>query len=129
MVKSDQTTLAVVCLLLPGIPDPQEAHMYAQAIRTQRDDDASARQCIEAAIARRKDEFALSQVAWTADYGYILKFHLGAVEVVRTAVEMLVFEESWRMDIMLHGVRLTFNALAPSSEAFGRRVRAAHPSG
>ena len=35
---------------------------------------------------------------------------------------MLVFEESWRMDRMLHGVRLTFKALAPSSEAFARRV-------
>jgi hypothetical protein len=79
---------------------------------TQLDDDASARQCIEAAIARRKDEFALSHVFWTADYGYIVKFHLGAVEVVRTAVEMLVFEESWRMTRMLDGVRLTFKALA-----------------
>ena len=86
--------------------------MEAQAIRTKRDDDA--RQCIEAAIARRKEEFALSHVAWTADYGYIVKFHLGAVEVVRTAVEMLVFEESWRMDRMLDGVRLTFKALTPS---------------
>jgi len=103
--------------------------MKAQAIRTQRDDDASARQCIEAAIARRKDEFALSHVAWTADYGYIVKFRQGLDDVVRTAVEMLVFEESTRMDRMLDGVRQTFEALAPSSEAFARRVRAAHPSG
>jgi hypothetical protein len=28
---------------------------------------------------------------------------------------MLVFEESWRMDRMLDGVRLTFEALAPSA--------------
>ena len=82
--------------------------MEAQAIRTKRDD---ARQCIEAAFARRKDEFALSHVAWTADYGYIVKFRQGLDDVVRTAVEMLVFEESWRMERMLDGVRLTFKAL------------------
>jgi hypothetical protein len=79
---------------------------------TQVDDDA--RQRIEAAIARRKDEFALSHVFWTADYGYIVRFRLGGVDVVRTAVEMLVFEESSRMDRMLDGVGLTFKALAPS---------------
>lgn len=101
--------------------------MEAQAIRTQGDDDA--RQCIEAAIARRKDEFALSHVVWTADYGYIVKFRLGLDDVVRSAVDMLVFEEPWRMDRMLDGVRLTFKALAPSSDAFARCVRATHPSG
>jgi hypothetical protein len=102
--------------------------MEAQAIRTKRDDDV--RQCIEAAIARRKDEFALRDLVWTSDgYGYIVKFRLGLDDVVRTAVEMLVFEESSRMDRMLDGVRHTFKALAPSSEAFARRVRAAHPSG
>jgi hypothetical protein len=86
--------------------------MEAQAIRTRRADDA--RQRIEAAIARRKDEFALGHVVWAADYGYVVRFHLGAVDVVRTAVEILVFEESSRMDRMLDGVRLTFKALAPS---------------
>ena len=82
--------------------------MEAQAIHTQRDDDV--RQRIEAAIARRKDEFALSHVVCTADYGYIVKFRLGVVDVVRTAVDMLVFEESWRIDRMLDGVHLTFKA-------------------
>jgi hypothetical protein len=96
--------------------------MEAQAIRTKREDDV--RQCIEAAIARRKDEFALRHVAWTADYGYIVTFRLGVFDVMRTAVEMLVFEESWRMDRMLDGVRLTFKALAPSSEAFALRSTA-----
>jgi hypothetical protein len=94
--------------------------MEAQAIRTQRDD--GTRQCIEAAIARRKDEFALSHVVWTADYGYIVKFRLGLDDVLRSAVDMLVFEESWRMDRMLDGVRLTFKALAPPSDAFVRRL-------
>jgi hypothetical protein len=84
--------------------------MQAQATRTKRDDDV--RQCIEAAIARRKDVFAVSYVVWTADYGYVVKFRLGVCDVVRTAVEMLVFEESWRMERMLDGVRLTFKALA-----------------
>jgi hypothetical protein len=82
--------------------------MEAQAIQTQPDDDV--RQRIATAIARRKDEFALSHVVWTADYGYIVKFRLGVVDVVRTAVDMLVFEESWRINRMLDGVHLAFKA-------------------
>jgi len=35
------------------------------------------RRAIEAALARRKDEFALSRLVVTAD-GYIVKFRLGA---------------------------------------------------
>ena len=88
--------------------------MEAQAIRTKRDDDV--RQCIETAIARRKDEFALRDLVWAADgYGYIVKFRLGLDDVVRTAVQMLVFEESSGIDRMLDGVRLTFKALASGS--------------
>jgi hypothetical protein len=95
--------------------------MEAQAIRTKRDDDV--RHCIEAAIARRNEEFAIRDLVWTADgYGYIVKFRLGLDDVVRTGVEMLVFEESSRMDRMLDGVRLTFKALAASSDAFVRRL-------
>jgi hypothetical protein len=81
--------------------------MEAQAIRTKRDDDV--RHGIEAAIARRRDEFALRDLVWTADgYGYIVKFRLGLDDVVRTGVQM--------------GVRLTFKALASSSDALGRRL-------
>lgn len=95
--------------------------MEAQAIRSKRDDDA--RHCLEAALARRKEEFALRDLVWTADgYGYIVKFRLGLDDVVRTGVQMLVFEESSRMDRMLDGVRLTFKALASSSDAFVRRL-------
>ena len=95
--------------------------METQAIRTKRDDDV--RHCIEAAIARRKEEFAIRDLVWTADgYGYIVKFRLGLDDVVRTGVEMLVFEESSRMDRMLDGVRVTFKALAASSDAFVRRL-------
>jgi hypothetical protein len=101
--------------------------MEAQAIRTKRADEV--RLCIEAAIARRKDEFALSHLVWTADYGYIVKFRLGVVDVVRSGVEGSAFEDSSRMDKMLDGVLLTFKAQAPSSDAFARRVRATYPSG
>ena len=84
--------------------------MEVQALRAKRDDDV-VRLGIEAALARRHEKFALSDLFWTAD-GYIVKFRLGVFDVVRTAVEMVVFEESWRMDRMLDGVRLTFKALA-----------------
>jgi hypothetical protein len=40
---------------------------------------------IEAAMARRKDEFALSHLAWTAA-GYTVKFRQGIVDIVRTAL-------------------------------------------
>jgi hypothetical protein len=95
--------------------------MEAQAIRTKRDDDVT--HCTEAAIARQKEEFAIRDLVWTADgYGYIVKFRLGLDDVVRTRVEMLVFEESSRMDRMLDGVRVTFKASAASSDAFVRRL-------
>jgi hypothetical protein len=40
---------------------------------------------IETAIARRKEAFALGHLVWTAD-GYTVKFRLGGVDIVRTAV-------------------------------------------
>ena len=67
-------------------------------------------------IARRKEEFALRDLVWTADgYGYIVKFRLSLDNVLRTAVEMIVFEESSRMDRMLDGVRLTFKSFSLGS--------------
>jgi hypothetical protein len=83
------------------------AHMEAQATRTKLDDDV--RLCIEAALARRHDKFALSYLSWTAD-GYIVKFRLGVVDVVRTAVGPHVVEDSSRMDKMLDCVGLTFRS-------------------
>ena len=68
------------------------------------------RQCLEAAISRRKDEFALSHLVWTAD-GYIVKFRLGIVDVVRSGVEVSVFDDASRVDKMLDGVRLTLQSL------------------
>ena len=47
-------------------------------------------------MARRKEVFALSRLAWTAN-GYTMSFRLGVVEIVRTAVDDGVFEDSSRI--------------------------------
>src|SRR5438445_619269 len=62
-----------------------------------------------AALARRHDKFALSYLSSTAD-GYTVQFRLGAMDIVKTAVEVGVFEDSWRMDRMLDWVGLTFQS-------------------
>jgi len=69
--------------------------MEDQAIRTKRDDDGL-RLGIVAALSRRHDTFALSYLSWTAE-GYIVKFRLGVVDVVRTAVGPHVVEDSSRI--------------------------------
>jgi len=85
--------------------------MEAQEIRTSRDD-AEVRRGIEAALARRHDKFVLNDLSWTAD-GYTVRFRLGAMDIVKTAVEVGVFEDSWRMDRMLDWVGLTFQSYSP----------------
>jgi len=75
-------------------------------------ENAVIRSLIEAAIARRKDEFALSHLAWTAA-GHTIKFREGIVDLVRT-VQGRVFEDPARLDELLDGVRLTFQALTAS---------------
>jgi len=75
-------------------------------------ENAVIRSLIEAAIARRKDEFALSHLAWTAA-GHTIKFREGIVDLVRT-VQGRVFEDPARLDELLDGVRLTFQALMAS---------------
>jgi len=84
--------------------------MEAQATRTKLDDDV--RLCIEAALARRYDKFALSYLFGTAD-GYTVKFRLGLMSIVRTAVGVHVFEDSSRMDRMLDWVGLMFQSYSP----------------
>jgi hypothetical protein len=79
--------------------------MEAQALE---DDDI--RLSIEAALARRSEKFALSYLSWTGD-GYIVKFRLGILDVVRTAVGTHVIENAPRMERMLDGVRRTFQSL------------------
>jgi hypothetical protein len=83
--------------------------MEAEAIR-RKDDNVRLR--IETALARRNDKFALSDLSWTAD-GYIVKFRLGILDVVRTAVGAYVIEDAPRMERMLEGVRLTFQSFSP----------------
>jgi hypothetical protein len=69
---------------------------------------AAIRSLIETAIARRKDEFALSHLAWTAA-GHTVKFRQGIVDLMRT-VQGRVFEDPARLNELLDGVRLTFQA-------------------
>jgi hypothetical protein len=93
--------------------------MEAQAIRTQRDD--GARQCIEAAMARRKDGFALSHVVWTADYGYIVKFRLGLDDVLRSAVDRTRASESGPAQLLVHRPHdRTLDRTSPPREALYR---------
>jgi hypothetical protein len=84
--------------------------MEAQATRTKLDGDR-VRLGIEVALAQRHDTFVLSYLSWTA-YGYIVKFRLGVVDVVRTGVGLHVAEDSSCMHRMLDGVRLTFQSLS-----------------
>jgi hypothetical protein len=101
-----------------GVRTPIQMHVDCFAIwdeerREPREDDP--RESIEAAIVRRKEVFALSHLAWTAD-GYTVKFRLGIMDIVRTAVEVGVFNAPVRMHAMLDGVRRAFQGLALSSD-------------
>jgi hypothetical protein len=58
------------------------------------------------------NKFTLSDLSWTAD-GYTVQFRLGVMDIVKTAVELGVFEDSWRMDRMLDWVGLTFQSYSP----------------
>jgi len=81
--------------------------------RRQRREDVDARERVEAAIARRNEEFTVSQLAWAAN-GYIVKFRQGIADIVRTAVDQHVFEDRSRLDGMLDAVRLAFQSLNPA---------------
>jgi hypothetical protein len=58
------------------------------------------------------NKFTLSDLSWTAD-GYTVQFRLGVMDIVKTAVELGVFEDSWRMDRMLDWVGLTCQSYSP----------------
>ena len=62
--------------------------------------------------------FALSHLAWTAN-GYTVKFRLGVIDIVRTAVDEGVFEDeaSARMNRMLDEVRRDFLIFNPGPGA------------
>lgn len=78
--------------------------------------EATVREVIQVAIARRREVFALSDLTRTAD-GYSVKFRLGVVDVVRTAIAADVFQDLLRLDTMLDGVRGTFQALTSSPDS------------
>jgi hypothetical protein len=97
--------------------------MEAQAIRLKDDD---VRMDIEAAITRRHEKFALSYLSWTAD-GYTVKFRLDVMNIVKTAVEVGVFDDSSRMDRMLDWVGLMFQSYSPLLS--NARAETSHDSG
>jgi hypothetical protein len=64
---------------------------------------------IEAELVRRKEAFALSDLVSTPD-GYIVKFRHGIVDIFRTFVDRVAFEDQVRLDQLLDGVRGDFQA-------------------
>ena len=75
---------------------------------------------------RRREGSALSYLSWTSD-GYTVKFRLGVMDIVKTAVEVGVFDDSWRIDRMLDWVGLMFQSYSPLlSDA---RAETSHDSG
>jgi hypothetical protein len=101
-----------------GVRTPIQMHIECFALwdeerREPREDDP--RESIEAAIVRRKEVFALSHLAWTAD-GYTVKFRQGIVDIVRTGLERRVLEDPVRINAMFDEVRRTFQGLASSSD-------------
>jgi hypothetical protein len=66
---------------------------------------------IEAALVRRKEAVALSDLVSTAD-GYVVRFRHGIVDIVRTFVDGVAFEDQVRLDKLLDGVRGDFQAFA-----------------
>ena len=80
---------------------------------------------MEAALARRKEVFALSHLAWSAA-GYTVKFRLGIIDIVKTGVDEAVLEDegSARMDRMLDEVRRHFLIFGPGPGEPGRLRRA-----
>jgi hypothetical protein len=80
---------------------------------------------VEAALARRREVFALSHLAWNAD-GYTVKFRLGIIDIVRTGVAEGVLEDegSARMDRMLDEVRRHFLIFGPGPDEPSRSRQA-----
>ena len=76
-------------------------------------DQDDARQTIESAIAKRRENFALSYLSWTPD-GYTLKFRQGIVDVVRTRINAAVLADDTRLGGLLDEVRRGLAALNSS---------------
>jgi hypothetical protein len=70
------------------------------------------RRRIESALVRRRERFALSHLARTAN-GYTVKFDQGIVILVRTAVDDSVIEDEARLNKLLNRVRRDFRIFDP----------------
>ena len=69
------------------------------------------RRKIVSALGRRREAFALSHLAWTAN-GYTVKFDQGIVILVRTADDSVIEDEA-RLNKLLDEVRRDFRAFDP----------------
>ena len=67
-------------------------------------DQDDARRTIERAIAKRREDFALSYLSRTPD-GYTLKFRQGIVDIVRTGIDDAVLADDARLEGLLDEVR------------------------
>ena len=67
-------------------------------------DQDDARQTIESAIVKRREDFALSHLSRTPD-GYTLKFRQGIVDMVRTRIDDAVLTDDARLGGLLDEVR------------------------
>jgi hypothetical protein len=91
-------------------PDTILAGTVFMSTGTNREGDV--RRKIESALVQRREAFALSHLAWTAN-GYTVKFGQGIVILVRTAVDDSVIEDEVRLDKLLDGIRSDFRAFNP----------------
>jgi hypothetical protein len=91
-------------------PDTILAGTVFMSTGTNREGDV--RRKIESALVQRREAFALSHLAWTAN-GYTVKFGQGIVILVRTAVDDSVIEDEVRLDKLLDGIRSDFRAFDP----------------
>jgi hypothetical protein len=62
------------------------------------------RRTIESAIAKRREDFALSYLSCAPD-GYTLKFRQGIVDIVRIRIDDAVFADDARLGGLLDEVR------------------------
>jgi hypothetical protein len=79
---------------------------------TETNREGEVRRRIESALVQRREAFALSHLAWTAN-GYTVKIGQGVVILVRTAVSDSVIGDEARLDKLLDGIRGDFRAFDP----------------
>jgi hypothetical protein len=77
------------------------------------DDENDVWRTVAAALARRQEAFTLSELTRMPD-GYIVKFRLGILDVVRTAIAPAAFYDEARLNQLLDGARRDFRAFDPT---------------